>query len=181
MEIARYFRRRVHRPRHVALFAAAVLLGSRARFVTDASAPPSHRPPSKTKRVLIVDDQPKVREVLQAFFGMLEHGHTYEVETARDGAEAILALHRGRFDLILLDLQMPRMGGLEMLRQMHQLGIRVPVVVLTGNPDSKAAGEVLSDGVFAYAPTPVDVRKLDYLVALALSSTLPARRSNSDV
>src|SRR3989442_3847835 len=70
-----------------------------------------------TKRVLIVDDEPPVVEVLKDFFRQFRHAHSYETESARDAAEALIVLLRGQFDLILLDMHMPRMGRLWLLKQ----------------------------------------------------------------
>ena len=123
-----------------------------------------------TKRVLIVDDEPPVIEVLKDFFRQFRHAHSYETESARDGAEALIVLLRGQFDLILLDMHMPRMGGLELLKQVRGLGVKVPVIMITANADTRAAAEALSGGVFAYIPKPFDIRHLDHLVALAVSS-----------
>ena len=123
-----------------------------------------------TKRVLIVDDEPPVIEVLKDFFRQFRHTHSYETESARDGAEALIVPLQGKFDLILLDMHMPRMGGLELLKQVRGLGVKVPVIMITANPDTRAAAEALSGGVFAYIPKPFDMRQVDNLVALALAS-----------
>ena len=77
------------------------------------------------KRVLIVDDEAPVVEVLKDFFRQFRHENSYETESAKDGAEALIVLLRGKFDLILLDMHMPRMGGLELLKQIRGLGVNV--------------------------------------------------------
>jgi CheY-like chemotaxis protein len=122
-----------------------------------------------TKRVLIVEDEPSVIGVLQEFLSQPPPGLTYEVEAVPDGAAAIMKLLLGQFDLVLLDMHMPRMGGLELLKQMRSLNIRVPVVMITANQDIRNAAEALSEGVFAYVPKPFDFARLEHLVALALS------------
>jgi CheY-like chemotaxis protein len=127
-----------------------------------------------TKRILIVDDDATVREVLLEFFKTFEHGHAYDIATAPDGNEAMGALRQGKFDLVLLDMGMPRMSGLDVLTHMRRDAIRVPVLMLTGNKNTHAAAEALRGGVFAYIPKPVDLLHLDHLVALALMSTPPA-------
>ena len=107
-------------------------------------------------------------EVLKDFFRQFRHDNTYETESARDGAEALIVLLRGKFDLILLDMHMPRMGGLELLKQIRGLGVNVPIIMITANADTRAAAEALGGGVFAYIPKPFDIRHLDHLVALAV-------------
>jgi len=122
-----------------------------------------------TKRVLIVDDEPIVLEVLKEFFGCFQHGHRYEIQTARDGTDALMMLlGKRQFDLVLLDIRLPGVSGLDLLDQMRALGLRAPVLVITGNRDSAVAADALKSGVFAYVPKPVDLLHLDHLVALAL-------------
>ncbi len=127
----------------------------------------------------MVDDEPAVIELLKEFFKQFQHGHAYEVAAAHDGADAAMALLRGRYDLILLDMNMPRMGGLEFLKQIRGLGVRVPVIMVTGNQDVQAAAQALSGGVFAYVPKPFDFKQLDHLVALAVATRRPAAGDQS--
>jgi len=125
--------------------------------------------PGVPKRVLIVDDEPSVLEVLRDFLSHPAPGLTYEVEAVPDGATAIMKLLIGQFDLMLLDMHMPRMGGLELLKQMRSLNIRVPVVMITANQDIRNAAEALRAGVFAYVPKPFDFARLEHVIALALA------------
>ena len=62
--------------------------------------------------------------MLQEFFAGLEHGYDYEIETATDGTKAMPLLRRAQFDLVLLDMRMPRMDGLEVLKKMRDHKIR---------------------------------------------------------
>jgi CheY-like chemotaxis protein len=125
------------------------------------------------KRILIVDDEASIVEMLTEFVKQFQHGHAYEVVAARDGADATMALLRGQYDLILLDMHMPRMGGLELLRQIRDLGVNIPVIMVTGNRDLRAAAQALTSGVFAYVPKPFDFKQLDHLVALAVATPRP--------
>ena len=65
---------------------------------------------------------------------------------------------------------MPRMTGLELLAQMRRLNLRMPVLMLTGNGDSRLAAAALASGIFAYVPKPFDLQQLEHLVSLAVSS-----------
>jgi DNA-binding NtrC family response regulator len=122
-----------------------------------------------TKRVLIVDDDAAIVQVLQDALGLFRHEHAYAVETARDGAEGLEALERGQFDLVLLDMYMPRLTGLELLTQMRRRGLPTPVLMLTGNEDNRTAAAALAGGLFAYVPKPFDLQQLEMLVSLAAS------------
>ncbi len=123
-----------------------------------------------TKRVLIVDDDPATVRVLRDLLGGFRHDHDYIIETADDGDDALAALERDRFDLVLLDLYMPRMSGLELVAELHRRGLRTPVLLLTGNNDGRVAGDALKSGILAYVPKPFDFPRIELLVALATSS-----------
>jgi len=123
-----------------------------------------------TKTVLIVDDEPAIVRVLKDALGVFRHEHGYKVETAPDGADALVALEREQFDLVLLDMYMPRMSGLELLERMRQLKMRTPVLMLTGNDDARTAADALASGIFAYIPKPFELQQLEHLVSLAISS-----------
>ena len=123
-----------------------------------------------TRRVLIVDDDESIVHVVQDALGLFRHDHAYAVETAADGAEGLAALDRGQFDLILLDLYMPKMTGLELLTEIRRRGLQTPVVMLTGNEDNKSAASAIKTGIFAYVPKPFDLQQLEMLISLATAS-----------
>ena len=106
-----------------------------------------------TKRVLIVDDDAAVVQVLHDALGLFRHDHAYSVEIARDGAEGFAALERAEFDLVLLDMYMPRMTGLELLAKMRQRGLRTPVLMLTGNEDNRSAANALAGASLPTCPS----------------------------
>ena len=127
-----------------------------------------------TKTVLIVDDDQAIVRTLKEALGLFRHQHAYKIETAGDGADALAALHRDQFDLVLLDMYMPRMTGLELLAQMRHLKLQTPVIMLTGNDDTRTAADALASGIFAYIPKPFELQHLEHLVSLAVSSRSPA-------
>jgi DNA-binding NtrC family response regulator len=124
----------------------------------------------ETKTVLIVDDDSAVVRMLKDALGVFRHAHAYKVEIAKDGADALAALQRDQYDLVLLDMYMPRMTGLELLERMRELHMQTPVLMLTGNDNTRSAADALASGIFAYIPKPFDLQHLEHLVSLAVSS-----------
>jgi CheY-like chemotaxis protein len=129
------------------------------------------------KRVLIIDDQRLVLDVLREILASFQHGHAYEITTAQSVADALGMLERERFDLILLDMVMPGIGnpllrrqGLDVLKRIRQLGIGVPVLMMSGDYERRKETDALTEGAFAYLHKPFDVAELDRLVARAIAS-----------
>jgi two-component system response regulator DctR len=131
---------------------------------------PFERP---TKRVLIIDDEETIRQVLTEFFNSFSHGMTYKIDTAANGAEGVMMMLQGRPDLVLIDLHMPVMDGLSALKQLRGFDGSIPIMVITASRDTKAAAEALNQGVFAFIPKPFDFGQLEHLVALAFSVGRP--------
>ncbi len=121
-----------------------------------------------SKTILIVDDEPSVREVLVGYFEHHYGPRGYSVETAGDGAEALAAVRRRRPALVLLDIDMPGMDGVEALRGMRAIDARIPVIMVTGNASTRVAGEVIRDGAYSYLPKPVKFQYLNHIVATVL-------------
>jgi len=103
------------------------------------------------KRVLIVDDEPNVVGVLREFFTRFQHGHAYDVVSAQSVAEAVDILLRELFDLILLDMVMPRISGLDLLKRVRDLGVKAPVLMMTGGGDTQKEAEALIAGAIQSA------------------------------
>jgi CheY-like chemotaxis protein len=121
-------------------------------------------PVDAPKKILIVDDDPDVAETLRRF--LERPARRYVVVVASSGEEAVAILRRDAPDLVLLDINMPGMSGLDVLRKIDR---RIPVIMVTGNTDS-APAEALKLGAFAYIPKPFDFTYIQQLVPLALTS-----------
>jgi two-component system response regulator (stage 0 sporulation protein F) len=124
---------------------------------------------STRRRLLIVDDEPLILEVLS------EHFKTeYDVETALNGADALGAILRARPDVVMLDINMPRMNGVEVLKDIKQIDDSIAVIMVTANEQVAMAAEALRNGAFGYVPKPFDFRYLDHMLATILDR-LPQR------
>jgi DNA-binding NtrC family response regulator len=124
---------------------------------------------SQAKRILIVDDEPLITEVLSEHFK-----GDYEVETALNGTDALTAIVRQRPDIVLLDINMPRMNGVEVLRDIKQIDETIAVIMVTANEQISLAAEALKSGAFGYVPKPFDFRYLDHMVGAIFDT--PRRR-----
>lgn len=120
-------------------------------------------------RVLIVDDDPQVVDVLTAYFS--EAGR-YEVMTAHQGADAVMIADFRRPDAVLLDISMPGMDGIAVLRALRVIDSSVPVVMLTanGDGDEKAATDALTIGAFDHLAKPFNFDVLDRIVVAAVTA-----------
>jgi two-component system response regulator HydG len=130
----------------------------------------------QTKRVLVLGDQPQIENVSK-HFGGFSHGHTYDVVTASNGAQAASALSQGRPDLLVLEPQMKGLDGLAFLKRVRTVDPSIPVIAVTGTQESRTATEAMQAGVFACIPKPCDFVSLEHLVGLALSGRLQVGRS----
>jgi DNA-binding response OmpR family regulator len=116
-------------------------------------------------RILVVDDEAPVREVLAEYFAT----EGYAVEAATSGLEALNAVRGGRADLVLLDVRMPGLDGVQVLRRIRELTDSVPVIMVTANEDVTLARETLMLGAFDYVAKPFDFDYLDRAVAAGLA------------
>jgi DNA-binding NtrC family response regulator len=116
-----------------------------------------------TKHVLVIDDDRKISELFVDVFH-----ERYDIATAPDGAAGLAAVKARRPDVVLLDINMPGMSGLEVLGVIRRLDDRIPVIVITGNGSGADAEAALRGGAFAYLPKPFHITYLEHLVAAAL-------------
>ena len=93
----------------------------------------------------------------------------YDVEIALNGVEALDAIRRQRPDVVLLDIKMPGMSGVEVLKAIKQLDDSIAVIMVTANEQVALAAEALKSGAFGYVPKPFDFRFLDHTLTAILN------------
>ena len=120
-------------------------------------------------RVLIVDDEPDVRKVVR----MTLSKAGYDVIEAEDGEQAMAAIKEGEnpllLDVIISDIRMPKVNGVEAINYFQRQWPNVPLIVLTGFPDMEMATGFLKKGVVDYLVKPVEKEKLTASVAKAIA------------
>ncbi len=120
-----------------------------------------------SRKILIVDDSREVRETLSK---MILRPAGYETLTVNDGLEGLKAVHQYNPDLVLADLQMPGMTGLQLKRTLTQENILTPLILMTGEGSESIASEATLAGVAGYLPKPLDPDTLIVAIEQALKS-----------
>ncbi len=128
-----------------------------------------------TPRLLIVDDELHVRESLSHWF--TEDG--FEVETASGGHAALALLGHKNFEVIISDIKMPKMDGLELLRRVHAKDPDVAIVLVTAYASVDTAVQALKEGAYDYLVKPFDPEELSKVVAKACEKASLAKENTS--
>jgi excisionase family DNA binding protein len=120
--------------------------------------------PKATPRVLIVEDDDGVRNLLAKALSLAD----YQVHVAADGSAGLERLAQYSYDLLIVDLNLPGMNGLSLVRQARRTDPVVPAIVITGHSTEQSAIDAANLGVAAYLTKPVRVPRLLAAVARAL-------------
>jgi two-component system response regulator HydG len=115
-------------------------------------------------RILVVDDEPSHRKMIEAVLS----AEGYEVTQAEDGQAAISAVEDRFHDLIIMDVRMPNVDGVEALQKIKQISPDIPVIIMTAYASVGTAVEALKSGAYDYLTKPLDIEELKILVAKAL-------------
>jgi two-component system KDP operon response regulator KdpE len=111
--------------------------------------------PDTGRNILVVDDEPQITRVLRTALA----GHGYSVRTAGDGDEALEVMREWMPDLVITDLSMPNMGGLELCRRIRTK-LAVPIIVLSVRGEEKPKVEALDCGADDYVTKPFNMNEL---------------------
>jgi DNA-binding NtrC family response regulator len=115
-------------------------------------------------KILIADDERHIAEGLQ----MLLQEEGYEVDTATDGQKAWEKLKSAEFGLVLADLKMPKLDGLELFARMREEAIDSEIIIITGKGTVASAVEAMRHGAYDYLTKPLDLERLKALIPKAL-------------
>ena len=117
-------------------------------------------------KILVVDDDPEVRMATRDFLS----SKGYEVVVAEGGLEALRLIDAGPPDVVLLDVAMPGMDGMEALKRIVATHPAMPVIMVTANADIEITSKVLQLGAADYVPKPFDLDYLDQAISIQLSA-----------
>jgi two-component system nitrogen regulation response regulator NtrX len=117
-------------------------------------------------KILIIEDESAIRRVLTKIIS--EENDAYNVEEAEDGLEGIEKIMNGDYDLILCDIKMPKMDGVEVLEKIKKIKPEIPVVMISGHGDLDTAVNTMRLGAFDYISKPPDLNRLLNTVRNAL-------------
>ncbi len=111
-------------------------------------------------KVLLVDDE----KVFCNNMSKLLANRGYRVKAVHEGEEAIRLLQQDSFDAVVLDLKMPGMSGIDILKKMKELGLSSQAIMLTGHGGVESAMEAVQLGAFDYLPKPCEVDELCVMI-----------------
>ena len=115
-------------------------------------------------RILVVDDEPSHRKMIEAVLS----AEGYEISQADDGQTAIVAVEDRFYDLVIMDIRMPKISGIEALKKIKAISPGIPIIIMTAYASVGTAVEALKSGAYDYLIKPLDIEELKILVAKAL-------------
>lgn len=119
---------------------------------------------NQKRKILVVDDEPNICLILKRWLS--EAG--YDVDTAEDGFVALKKVHEDGADLVISDIKMPRMNGIELIRQLKLIHPDVPVIALSGLHDINTVRAAMREGAYDYLFKPFDFAEAEMAIERAL-------------
>jgi len=118
-------------------------------------------------KILVIDDE---RSIRNALLEILEY-EKFEVELAENGPEGLEKFSADNFDIVLCDIKMPEMDGIEVLEKLHETGKDVQVIMISGHGNVENAVEAIKKGAYDFIEKPLDLNRLLITVRNALDKT----------
>ncbi|MFT7452949.1 MAG: two-component system nitrogen regulation response regulator NtrX, partial [Patescibacteria group bacterium] len=118
-------------------------------------------------KILVVDDEASIRKTLRE---ILEF-EKYEVVEATDGLDAMVNLKKAKFDVVIMDIKMPKMDGMEALERVQTLASETPVIMISGHANIDTAVEAVKKGAFDFISKPPDLNRMLITVRNAMDKS----------
>ena len=119
-------------------------------------------------KILIIEDEEPIRRVLVKILG--EENDQFVISQAEDGKQGAKMIEEDEFDLILCDIKMPKMDGLEVLERANKKGVTTPFIMLTGHGNIETAVHAMKIGAYDFIPKPPDLNRLLISIRNAIES-----------
>lgn len=114
--------------------------------------------------ILLIDDEQSIRSVLRDILELED----YEVDEAKDGLEALAKIKQSKYDVIVCDIKMPKMDGMDVLDRIQTLTPDIPVIMISGHGNIETAVEAVKKGAFDYISKPLDMNRILITIRNAL-------------
>lgn len=119
-------------------------------------------------RILVIDDERSIRNTLK---DILEY-EKYEVDLAEDGPKGLEKIKNGEYDVVLCDIKMPGMDGIEVLDKLSEISADLPVVMISGHGNIDTAVEAIKKGAFDFIEKPLDLNRLLITIRNAMDKSV---------
>ena len=107
-------------------------------------------------KILIIDDEASIRSILRDILEMDDH----TVDEAKDGLDGLAKIKQGRYDVVISDIKMPKMDGMELLDKVQAIASDVPILMISGHGNIDTAVEAVKKGAFDYLAKPLDMNRI---------------------
>lgn len=105
-----------------------------------------------SKRILIAEDSSVIQNLTRKILSQ----QNYEIEAVKNGEEVLAAINASKFDLVLMDIHMPKMDGMECAKQIRQTNTDMPILAITGNANNYTMEDFNEAGINDYLPKPLN-------------------------
>ena len=115
-------------------------------------------------KILVVDDEKAICDSLKKFLIMLGH----DVTAVQNGKDALEFIRNGKFDIVFLDIRMPEMDGIQVIKEIKKIDERVGIVMTTAVKEDKVALECMKLGAYDYITKPFDLNHMENVILAKL-------------
>ncbi len=126
-------------------------------------------------KILIIDDEKSIRNTLKEILTY----EGYEVTEAQDGIEGLKIAEKDKFDIILSDIKMPKMDGIEVLEKLQEITPETPVVMISGHGNIETAVEAIRKGAFDYISKPLDLNRMLVTIRNAMDRSVLVKETKT--